>query len=600
MTDVFKPQRRIVYLSIFLLGFLIYANVLNGEFVSDDYVCIVDNDSIKSLDLSDIYTSYRTRFLTGLTFALNYSVYQLDVTGYHIVNILFHILAACLVFTFLRWLFKTPALISTVSESAAFQISTASAFIFLCHPIQTQGVAFITQRAVALGTCFYLVALIGYLKGRITGRNRFMVMGFCAMLLGMISKEMTLTIPIMIFLMEVFLLDGLSRRTFFGLRKVWPFLIGYIFFPILFLQRNTGSYLDLRGQFLNGMFDWSYFRTELNVLVTYLRFFILPVGQNHEHDVIISHSWLDPIAWGSAIILAFLIFLGVRQYQKNRIVSFSIFWFFIATSVEFVVVCVVKRKPIDEHWMYLSVVGLSLWFAYSAYIILKNDRMFRRVMSVIVFLLCLMTVHRNIVWQTEIGFWVDSVSKASRRNAYLGLGIAYTRKGQLDQAIRAYSEGLQKNPTEERLFTNFGQVFMKKNQLNEALQVYKEGLRLNPANENLLNNLGIVYMKKDRVNEAIQTFRYLISVHPEFSSGYYNLGYAYYLIHQDRKAIEMFKKSAEDPIHAANAHYYMAECYFSLNLTADGEKNLRIARSLYEKNRDVERVYSIDERLKEL
>ena len=77
---------------IVVLGFLIYSNVLYGEFVSDDYVWIVDNPSITQQNLSDVWDRFNTRFIAGLSFFLNYRLGGLDTFGYHFLNIIFHII----------------------------------------------------------------------------------------------------------------------------------------------------------------------------------------------------------------------------------------------------------------------------------------------------------------------------------------------------------------------------------------------------------------------------------------------------------------------------------------------------------------------------
>jgi hypothetical protein len=165
-------QTFLTVLVIIGLGSVIYSNVLRGEFISDDYITIVDNPAVRDPgDIPRIFQAFNTRFLVGLSFAWNYALSGIDVVSYHVVNIAVHLVNSFLVYILLLTLFKTPVLQNNFPWNRAQDIAFFAGLIFLCHPIQTQGVSYITQRAVSMGTLFYLLTLIFYLKARVD-KNR--------------------------------------------------------------------------------------------------------------------------------------------------------------------------------------------------------------------------------------------------------------------------------------------------------------------------------------------------------------------------------------------------------------------------------------------
>ncbi|MBI5195825.1 MAG: tetratricopeptide repeat protein [Nitrospirae bacterium] len=166
---------------IAIIGILAYSNTFNCPFHFDDDFYITKNPIVRDLNLftelseakkfqsSYCYNTLKMRYMGLLTFALNYKLHGLDVTGYHIVNLTIHIINAILVYWLVLLTFKTP-FFNFHPSSFIFQpslIALFSALLFLSHPIQTQAVTYITQRFALLAAMFYLLSLVLYVKWRI-------------------------------------------------------------------------------------------------------------------------------------------------------------------------------------------------------------------------------------------------------------------------------------------------------------------------------------------------------------------------------------------------------------------------------------------------
>ena len=160
-----------------------YSNTLESPFVFDDKLVIVENPIIRDLGYmvnpSEAkvhkghfeYESFRQRYIGYLTFALNYWIHKLDVTGYHLVNLAIHIVNGLIVYWLVILTFKTPFLNSSVLRERSTEIALFASLLFACHPLQTQAVTYIWQRVTSLSTTFYCLALVFYILWRLTSKK---------------------------------------------------------------------------------------------------------------------------------------------------------------------------------------------------------------------------------------------------------------------------------------------------------------------------------------------------------------------------------------------------------------------------------------------
>jgi len=153
----------IIKLIIFIgLGIAIYSNAFHSEWHFDDLGYILHNSDIRNIaDIKAIWTAYpnSARFVPYYTFALNYHFHQYDVFGYHVVNVMIHLITALLVWWMATLILATPRLHATEVGQNQKGIAFFAALIFLVHPIQIQAVTYITQRFASLATLFYVLSI---------------------------------------------------------------------------------------------------------------------------------------------------------------------------------------------------------------------------------------------------------------------------------------------------------------------------------------------------------------------------------------------------------------------------------------------------------
>ena len=276
-----------ILLLISLLATLIYSNTFSSSFHFDDFLTIYDNPEIK--DLSSLLNLSRSRYVGDLSLALNYHFGKLDVSGYHLVNLLIHIFNGFLVYLLVLLLFQTQAMGWSPSHPSStfcfgqtpFWIGSATALLFVTHPIQTQAVTYIVQRYASLATFFYLLTVVLYLKWRFVPSHvqyrSFLYAGALIFtVLGMKTKEITFTLPFMLLLIGVV---WFGRPT----RKQWLLLIPFwLLLPIMpfSLPSLEAGFARLSGEITR----LDYLLTQFRVMATYLRLMVLPIHQNLEYD----------------------------------------------------------------------------------------------------------------------------------------------------------------------------------------------------------------------------------------------------------------------------------------------------------------------------
>jgi len=284
-------------LFIVILGIIIYSNTFHAPFVFDDEPSITDNTVIRELGnffLNDSGYRYNPRrFIGYLSFAVNYHLNGLDVTGYHLFNIAVHLINALLVFSLVRLSFRTPVLKDSSLFTSADVIAFLSAVLFVAHPVQTQAVTYIVQRVTSLAVLFSLSALVFYARWRLaleSGRSSarslpLYILSIVSIILAMKTKEISFTLPVLIVLFDIFFFRKLRPG------YLVPVLLTMIIIPLdmLHVAKPLGeiiSDVSTVTRVKSALSRWDYLFTQFAVIVTYLRLLIFPVNQNLDYDYI--------------------------------------------------------------------------------------------------------------------------------------------------------------------------------------------------------------------------------------------------------------------------------------------------------------------------
>ncbi len=562
------------------VGWGIYSNSLHGKFQFDDMGYIARNDSIRDItNIKAIWNAlaHPSRFIGFLTFAVNFHFSKSDVYGYHVTNVIIHILVALSVWWFVRNLFRTPRIVNLNGISKEIYegrewIAFFVAAVFLTHPIETQAVSYIAQRLASLATLFYILTLNFYVKARLN-KVRWQSIGLfiCAFLtaiLGMFTKQITFTLPFMVVIIELYFLnkDGnlswIKRifkpqyvALFIGFLLIIPWMFDFDPKNVFKWNIASGSHI---GDIINPV---NYFWTQMEVVPHYIRLLFIPIGQNLDYDWQVVNTFWDPQALFGFIFLIALFIFGLRCYKKHVFVSFGILWFFVTASIESSIIPI--RHVIFEHRVYLPSFGCFIAVLPFLYGFMRNRNAYLTVVTVIVVILSVLTYKRNEVWANHFSMWND-VKKGSPNKArpYNNLAIGYLELRQNDEALVELNESLRIDPNFAEALNNRGVVWKRKRLYDLALKDLNKAIEINPSYIDAYYNRGNAFHYSGRYQEALASFAKVLEINPNFTEAYNELGIVYKKMRQYDKSLQMYNEALKrvptygDAIYnRGNVHY---------------------------------------------
>lgn len=548
ITKLSESYFRFISLLVLLVSILlIYSSSLSGGFVYDDILFIRDNP-VLSEGIESIFRYMPLRFISFLTFAANYHAGGTAPLGYHVVNLIIHMTNALLVYWLVRLLLvKTPAIVLSTQHWIAW----FCAAFFSLHPLQTEAVAYMTQRFTSLAACFYLLSLCLFL-------SRYRTLSLVSALLAMFTKEHTLTLPAVV-LMTEYVLRFPRHRWWTPALHALPYgLIAacaygvFVTFPAENVRITEQGLPQVESV---GMSRTQYALTEIPVLIRYLGLFIFPVGQTIIHDVSPVTTIMAPKVLGGLLIA--LLLIGTSLWAKKRypLVAYGIWFFFLTLSIESSIIPL--GDVLLEHRMYLPMVGLIIALCTPVYLGIRNHH---RLGRGVVVLLCGMllgyagaTYRRTMVWQDGFSLWSDAVAKSPRRSlGYWGLSMALIERGDGPAAEESLRTAIRLNPGTIFPYINLGIIYTGQGKYQEAEEVLREANTIDPKNVAVLNALGTVLARQKREKEAVPLFETAILTDPDNAAAYNNLGSIAAQTGEKERAKELFMKALSfDPAYAA-------------------------------------------------
>ena len=527
------------------VGIIVYSNSYYCSFHFDDYPSIVDNVCIRNIyHLQNIWYFLPRRFISYLSIAFNYHFNGLNVLGYHLFNLGVHLGAAILVWWLTLLTFSTPAMKEERITRHANSIALFVGLVFVSHPVQIEAVTYIVQRAASMATLFYLASLSLYVESRLlldkeptSGHLKlYYICSLIAAIVAMFTKEPAITLPLMILFYEF---SFLKTKQNFNWKYLSPFLLTIFIIPVTMLLTETGAARlhQLRSE--PGISSMHYLLTEFRVMVTYIRLIFLPLNQNLVYNYPISKSILELPTLFSFLFLIMVLFVAKRLFPKYRLVSFSIFWFFLTLLPESSILPI--KAVIFEHRLYLPLVGYSIFLVSGVYygtdLICRHSdprsftsfRMTIVILTMIIACYSALTYQRNKVWKDDFILWNDVLQKAPQQlTPYTNLGIAYYKQGDFTKAISDYNKVIELDPKYADAYYNRGNAYYKQGNFVQAISDYNEAIVLAPHDEDAYNNRGLAYSKQGNFIQAISDYNKAIALNPKDTDAYHNRAFIFY------------------------------------------------------------------------
>ncbi len=535
------------------LGIVIYSNSLNNSFHFDDVSSIVKNLNIKNLSkLRLIWDFWPTRFITYLSLAFNYHLHQLRVFGYHLFNLAIHLCTTILVWWFTLLTFATPAMKNDKITKHTNLIAFLVAAMFVSHPIQTQAVTYIVQRATSLAALFYLLSLCLYIKSRALeiekndskqSHNFYYLASLIAASVGMFTKEIIITLPLAIVVYE---LCFLKMRAGLNWRKILPFFIISLTIPLTMLVTKSVNFGEMRRvseySYSPNISPWSYLLTQFRVIITYLRLLFIPLNQNLDYDYPIAKTLLEPATFVSFLFLVVILIIAIRIFYRYRLVSFAIFWFFLILLLESSIFPI--QDVIFEHRLYLPMLGYSIFLISVMYYLFKNRNIGIIILILITSGYAILTYGRNFAWQDDLILCKDILRKSPRKpRSYVHLGNAYTQKKMYSQAIDSLIKAIEIAPNYSDAYYNLGAVYYEKGDFDKAIFYLSKAIQIDPVDFEAYYYRGASFSYKKEYGKAISDFSQALHINPKYIASYGALANAYNAINKNNEAIILYNKA---------------------------------------------------------
>ena len=548
------PKKGTILISVALiivLGVAVYGNSLKGELIWDDEYLIKSNLYLRdSSYLAKLLTrpigdgariesgSYRP--LQMLIYMLEFSLWKLDVMGYHIVNMILHILAALCIFWFIYILFGD------------LLIALLTGALFAVHPIHTEAVSYISGRSDSLVTVFIILSLIFYIKYLHSGKVITYTVMLLSSIFAVLSKENGIILPILLLLYHYSFKKKLKPKSFLPVVGICFFYL-FLRMTVLKIPSFQNIYPTTLSQRIPGFFV---------AITNYIKLLFLPFNLHMEYGYKIFNLNNPATLFGVAITVLLLSICVFRRRKKDNLVFFAISWFFIALIPQS------NLYPVNaymaEHWLYLPSVGFFLILARGLVRLYRKNFKTLFALSIIILLsfYSYLTIRQNGYWREPIAFYERTLTFAPESpRVYSDFGVAAYNTGRKDKAIELFKKAAELKPDYTEAFNNLGAVCSDIGKYEEAITFCKKAIELRPDYAAAYNNLGVAYNGRKRYEEAIVSYKKSLGINPDSAEVYNNLGNLYISTGKMDEAIGAYKKAVEIKPDYADAYNNLGNTY---------------------------------------
>lgn len=596
---IFYP---LFFLIVILLGFLLYSNTFEVTFLFDGIRYIRDNQNLRisQLTLPELWQAAEInmqRPAANISLALNYYIHGYEVPGYHYFNTAIHIAAGIFLFLLLKSIMSLPAC-GTKTEDAK-NIALFATLLWFVHPLATQSVTYIVQRMNSMAAMFYALSLLLYVQGRLRNKKWAGLLCFSGSLLAWLlsigSKEIAVTLPFFILLVEWYFLQDLSKNWF----KKWsPFVFAvatllfaaaYLYAGKSFFELNEARALE--WQFTTG----ERLLTEFRVVIYYLTLIFLPHPSRLflDYDYPLSHSLVDPATTIFALVAIIVLFVSaILLAKRQRLISFCMLWYLGNLVLES---SIINLEIIYEHRTYLP--SMFVWPLVVALALkIGHQKSVVAALCCIIVLFSFWTYQRNGDYADEVVLWTKNAAKFNNKpriainlgkalavkgrlaeaktqflrtirldphypRAHYDLANIYAIEGNTEEAIKHYRLELKNNFDYPKCHYNLAYNLAQTGRYSEAVYHYQQAIRLKSTFAPYHSDLGRALFKVGKKEEAAASFRLALSLQPDFIEALDNLGMTLASLNKLDEAIKVIQHLLELNPADATAHFNLGNLF---------------------------------------
>jgi Flp pilus assembly protein TadD len=569
------------------IGLAVYWRVGGYPFVLyDDEGFILKNPAIQGgLSIDGIRWAFATDMdagripLTWISRMIDVSLFGMNAGGHHLVNVLFHLLNALL-------LFRVVKNATGKSWNAALV-----AALFTVHPLHVESVAWVTERKDVLSGFFWLLSLDAYVRYA----ARPGVLRYGAVLLffacGLMSKPIVVTLPFVLLLLDFWPLERLRPAGEIGgeghpgppvapgrlvLEKAPLFVLSAIAsVSTLMAERQIGALPSLAAIPLDARIG--------NAVLSYGSYLwktAWPAGLS----VFYPHPGTGlPLlkTAGAGLLLCAATALAVFQLRRRGWIAMGWFWF-LGTLIPVIGLVQAGSKGMGDRCTYIPLMGIYIVAIWGAEELADRLKIGVRARAAAAggCLLALATAS----W-FQVGHWRDTTALFSHALAvtnenwlaHSSLGIVAMEAGRDAEATAHFREAIRIWPEIPEVRASLGRIFERSGRDEDALALYRDELRLNPGSAAAHYGLGVHEYRSGAIEEAAAHFRETLRLQPDNAEAHNNLGVCLWDSGASGEAAAHFREALRIRPGYAEARYNLGRLLSQEGSHAEAEHELREA-----------------------
>jgi len=486
--------------------------------------------------------------LTWLSHMLDCQWYGLQAGGHHLTNILLHAAAAILLFLVLRRM------------TGFLWRSAFVAAVFAIHPLRVESVAWVAERKDVLSAFFFMLTLGAYVRyvRRPPSMIRYGAVVLC-FALGLLSKNMLVTMPFVLLLLDYWPLNRLASFTPQVLLQRVAEKI-----PLFVLTAGSCVATALVPEKLTAADKLPFgLRLENAVVscVTYLWQMIHPSGLACVYPNPTNYLPFWQVAGALGLLLAIS---GAAWAFRRTHPWLVVGWlWYLGMMIPVIGMVQISYYAHADRYTYLPQIGLYLMLTWTAADLCAGWR-HRRVLlgglSTVILVALIFCAHtQTLYWRNSEVLWAHTLACTSDNYiAHYNLGDALIKKRRMDEAIAHFQTALQIKPDYAEAHDNLGNALFQKGRVDEAITHYQTALQIRPDNAKAHNNLAIALFQTGRVNEAITHYQTALQIKPDYAEAHNNLGNALFQKGRVDEAITHYQTALQIKPDYVEAHNNLA------------------------------------------
>ena len=525
-------------LALGLLVIASYLPVLDAGFVWDD-VIFVEEPVVHNwsglwniwFSPSDIKKEGHYWPVVYTSFWLDHKLWGLNPLGYHVVNLLLHLVNVLLIWR----------LLGLLAVPGAWIIAA----VFAVHPLHVESVAWVIERKDLLSAFFYLAAVltwIRYVRVRKAGQYALALGLFTA---GLLSKSIVVTLPAALLIWHWWQSGRVTRVDLTRLTPFFGVALAVTAFDLSFYASREPlslGYSLAERVLIAGHALWFYvgkllWPTDLAV--------IYPLWEIRS---------ADPVSWAyvaAAAAVVALLWFGRRRLGRGPLAGALFFGVTLSPVLGFVDYGYMQFSLVADRFQYLAGLGvLAVLLGPAIHGVSRLPAALRTgsagVLAVVLALLGMLTWRQAAIYRDPVTFFSHIVAlNPEARDAHLNLMGPLSDAGRHEEALAAGRIGVAQRPGNADIYSNLGRVLIRLDRLDEAEAALRTALELTPRHLNANQNLGEALRKQGRHAEAVETYRRVLEIDDGLVRAHCGLGIALFQSGRYEEAIAPLEKALE-------------------------------------------------------